>query len=1039
MLYPKNKAESLGDKLFKNPTSEYRGAPFWAWNCNLDEKELLRQIGVMREMGFGGFHMHVRSGMDTPYLSDEFMHLVRSCSDEAEKREMLAWLYDEDRWPSGFAGGLVTKNPEYRIRYLLFTPVPYDSDSPKAKLHLNEQAVASKTGNGKLLAVYDIVLDEEGCLGSYKKLSEGESAEGSAWYAYMEYAIENPRYNGQTYVDTMNKKAIEKFVEITHEKYKATVGDRFGKSVPAIFTDEPQFTHKTTLRFPDVAGDVTLPWTDDLPDTFKAAYGEDLMESLPELIWELPDGKVSRIRYHYHDHACARFSDALAKTLGDWCEANGIALTGHMMKEPSLSSQTAAVGEAMRSLSYFQLPGIDMLADRYELTTAKQAQSVAHQYGREGVMSELYGVTTWDFDFRGHKLQGDWQAALGITVRVPHLAWVSMQGEAKRDYPASINYQSPWFKEYSYVEDHFARVNTALTRGKPLVRVGVIHPVESFWLRFGPSAQTALAREQLDSAFDSVTKWLLYGSVDFDYICESLLPSQCESDVGVPMKVGSMEYDVIVVPGCETMRTTTYERLLSFVGNGGKVIFLGNPPKLLDAVPSEKPSLLAGHATVLPFDRSALLTELAPYRTVEIRNNDGVLSPNLIYQMREDTSCRWLFVAQGKQPYNKDISKRQGVQIKINGSYAVSLYNTLDGSISELPAKIRNGTTTVARTFYPHDSLLLKLTPTEPLPEPTVASTPEKAKPTVKALKVPANVPFTRDEPNALLLDMAEYSLDGEEWSEVREELLKIDTLMRQRFGWTPWGGSANQPWCIEKEPNEHTLKVRFHIESEIELSGARLALETPEEASITLNGKAVSNEASGYYVDKSIKCVALPTLPIGESTLVIEYPFGKRTSLEWCYILGDFDVELNGRAAKIKAARKAVGFDDIVRQGMPFYSGALTYRIDAETSGGDLEVTVPQYRGAAIRATVDGEKSEMIVYAPYKARFTDLEAGKHTLELKLYVPRTNGFGPLHLADGKNGYQSPGTWRTSGDNWTYEYRLSTEGIISSPWLNEITE
>ncbi|MBO7177330.1 MAG: hypothetical protein J6W14_08120, partial [Clostridia bacterium] len=71
MLYPKNKDQKLSLELFQKPTSEYRGTPFWAWNCELDEAELLRQIGVMQEMGFGGAHMHVRSGMDTPYLSDE--------------------------------------------------------------------------------------------------------------------------------------------------------------------------------------------------------------------------------------------------------------------------------------------------------------------------------------------------------------------------------------------------------------------------------------------------------------------------------------------------------------------------------------------------------------------------------------------------------------------------------------------------------------------------------------------------------------------------------------------------------------------------------------------------------------------------------------------------------------------------------------------------------------------------------------------------------------------------------------------------------
>lgn len=109
-----------------------------------------------------------------------------------------------------------------------------------------------------------------------------------------------------------------------------------------------------------------------------------------------------------------------------------------------------------------------MLCNRKEFTTAKQAQSIAHQYGRNKMMSEEYGVTGWDYDFRGHKFQGDWQAALGVTLRVPHLSWVSMRGSAKRDYPASISYQSIWFKEYGYIEDHFARLNTALMRGKPI-------------------------------------------------------------------------------------------------------------------------------------------------------------------------------------------------------------------------------------------------------------------------------------------------------------------------------------------------------------------------------------------------------------------------------------------------------------------------------------------------------------------------------------------------------------------------------------------
>ena len=177
-------------------------------------------------------------------------------------------------------------------------------------------------------------------------------------------------------------------------------------------------------------------------------YNYDILDRLPEIVWNLPDGKISTARYHYHNHTAEMFAQSFADNCGKWCDEHKIALTGHVLEEPTLQSQTSALGEAMRPYRAFAIPGIDMLCNRIEFSTAKQCQSVVHQHGREAMLCELYGVTNWDFDFRGHKFQGDWLAALGVTIRVPHLSWVSMAGEAKRDYPASINYQSPWYKEY---------------------------------------------------------------------------------------------------------------------------------------------------------------------------------------------------------------------------------------------------------------------------------------------------------------------------------------------------------------------------------------------------------------------------------------------------------------------------------------------------------------------------------------------------------------------------------------------------------------
>ncbi len=113
----KNFAAALERKL-KAPGARYRGKPFWAWNGRLAPEELRRQIRLMKQMGLGGFFMHSRVGLDTPYLGSEWFDCVNACADEAARLGMEAWMYDEDRWPSGAAGGLVTRNPEYRSRYL---------------------------------------------------------------------------------------------------------------------------------------------------------------------------------------------------------------------------------------------------------------------------------------------------------------------------------------------------------------------------------------------------------------------------------------------------------------------------------------------------------------------------------------------------------------------------------------------------------------------------------------------------------------------------------------------------------------------------------------------------------------------------------------------------------------------------------------------------------------------------------------------------------------------------------------------------------
>lgn len=1029
MFYPENQKKRLDEKIFRNPPCEYRAAPFWAWNCDLNKDLLLREIDQMKRMGMGGFHMHVRTGMSTTYLSDGFMQLIRDCVDKAKEERMRAYLYDEDRWASGAAGGYVTREERYRARYLLFTTVSYEqAEENPASVPVD----SPRTGKGRLLARYAVRLNDEGELAEYRLLKDGQQADAAetAWYAYLEIEKESPWFNNQTYVNTLDKKAIERFVEITHERYKEVVGNEFGGAVQSIFSDEPQFSRKTTLGFAGEKKDVVLPWTDDLPDTFRAAYGEELLAGLPELYWELPGGAVSLIRYHYHDHIAERFAEGFADTVGTWCARNGLLLTGHMMEEPTLKSQTAALGEAMRSYRSFQLPGIDMLCDWREYTTAKQAQSAAHQFGCPGVMSELYGVTNWDFDFRGHKLAGDWQAALGVTLRVPHLTWVSMEGEAKRDYPASIGYQSPWYTEYPMVEDHFARLNTVLTRGKAQVRLGVIHPVESYWLHWGPSEATALVRDEMDEHFQSLAQWLLYGLIDFDYISESLLPQQCEAG-NAPLSVGEMAYDVVLVPDCQTLRATTVDRLESFVAAGGRLVFAGRIPELVDAKPSSRVKELAQRAECISFSKGAILSALDGVRFVDIRDDKGMRTTNLLHQVRAEGDTRYVFLCHGEKPENPDVCPREDIVLRIRGEWKVRRMDTATGEIAPLHVAYEKGRTVLRYAFYAYDSLLIELTPGR---AEAGEDAPAEKKFDYYALWHPVEIALS--EPNVLLLDTAQYAFDDEENWRDEEELLRADDAFREELGYPLRKKEVAQPWVVPDEPITHHLRLKFTVHSEMEIKAPQLALEKAESVEIAVNGCPVDNASVGWFVDESIKKVQLPDLPAGDSVIELTLPFGRRSNVEWCYLLGDFGVRVQGAEKTVIPPVRRLGFGDWTTQGLPFYCGNVTYKIPVRVEKDTLTIRVPQYRGSVLGMEMDGVRQGDMAYAPYEYTFTNLQPGEHEVGITVYGNRVNGFGCVHNCDDSTSWFGPDCWRSEGVRWCYEYRLRKSGLLVSPQIEK---
>ena len=1050
-LYDKELSKPF-EESFANPGAIYRDTPFWSWNSKLEQAQLNRQIEVFSKMGMGGYHMHSRTGMATEYLSEEFMDRVGDCVEEAKKHNMLAWLYDEDRWPSGAAGGYVTRNPKFRARHLeihfkpLETPPDLNNDN-----------------SGRLLSAYLVRLDDDGLLAEYRQCPEDEFVPEGFFkiYCYLVLASKSHWYNDQTYVDTLNPDAVREFVKITHEKYLSKVGDDFNTTIPAIFTDEPQFTRKVDLTFAREQKVLSMPYTDDFDDSYRQTYGAEFLPTVPELVWNLPGGRYSQARYRYHDHVTERFVNGFFKVVSDWCQEHNLRNTGHLMAECDLFSQILYLGEAMRNYRSFIIPGIDMLYDTTEYATAKQAQSVSRQDGRGALLSELDGVTDWDFNFMGHKGHGDWQAALGVTVRVPHLSWVSMAGEAKRDYPASISYQSPWHEKYGIIADHFGRVNAAMTRGEAVVHVAVVHPIESYWLFWGPADQSMSARTQAEENFANIVNWLLHGLIDFDFVSESLLPGQGAHVEGKELVVGQMRYRSIIVPPTVTLRKSTLDILESFQAAGGDVIFAGDVATHCDALPSDRPAEIASKCRRIMFSQDAILKALEDSRELKIVDSAVGLyatsQMNLLYQMREEADgTRYIFIVR----HERYGMVQSPYRVMLKGNWQLDYLDTSNGAITPIEARHERGWTVLETEIYPHGHLLLRMKPSDasvgvPIPRyPVKGSDLEKA--TVARVEG-WDLSYTLDEPNVLMLDQAKWRVDDGEW-QPREEILRLDNKARNLMGIGDKSGNIVQPWVYPVSDKVHgKLAMLFEIECECPVEGAFLAAEQPEKSKFTLDGRSLEFTDCGWWTDECVRKSPLPKLDAGKHLLIVERNYMDDTNIERLYVLGDFGVEVRGSKSVIVPMSKYLHWGDLTTQGLPFYGGNVTYHANF-TLANDVadaairfpsrqndiykdccgtqaakEIDFASFRGTLVSVSVDGRETGDIAFSPYQLKLGPLSAGRHEISFKLYGSRINCFGAVHLT-GRIFWVGPNAWRTNGDGFTYDYTIVSFGIFKSPML-----
>ncbi len=1020
---------------FADPPSSFRGKPFWCWNGRLEKDELIRQVHVFKEMGMGGFFMHSRTGLKTEYLGPEWFDCINACADEAERIGLEAWLYDEDRWPSGSAGGLATRNPKYRMKVL--------------RLTVNEAEAFDWPAESRFVAAFVARLDG---------LSFSESAR-------LEYRSTIPRdgrkvllftvetwsghsfYNGNAYLDTLNADATREFIEITHEQYRRHCGSRLGKSIRGIFTDEP---HHGTVMCENNENRAmedqrwTTPWTEMLWSEFEQAWGYDLREHLPELFL-FPDGRrVSPVKWHYMELLQRMFLRNWAQPLHDWCHNHGLQLTGHVLHEDSLTAQAVPCGSVMRYYEYLDIPGVDLLAlHNQNYWIVKQATSAARQFGKKEILSELYGCTGWQLDFAGHKRIGAWQALLGVNVRCHHLAWMTMEGEAKRDYPASIHFQSAWHRQYAAVEDYFARLHMILGQGKPVCDVLVVNPIESTWAQIHPGWAQWLGAldskiEAVECTYRRVFHALLAAHLDFDYGDEDHLArfGQVETThEGPGLRLGEQRYRVVIVAGMTTIRRSTLRLLSEFVESGGSVIFAGTPPDYVEAIPSEAAWKLASKAIEVPLDEGALAA--AVYKeskfSLTFKCARSLKPGQVLSQVRQDGE-RWIVAI-------VNTSEHEGADcalaLRANGH--VEEWNCHSGKRCSVPTHATDGCIEWNASLPPLGEAVFVADATRAEEVPDWKSfVPSGSE------EIPGPYAYELEEPNLCVLDFAEFQLNKGPWVEAAE-ILRQDEAIRHALGMEQRSGVMVQPWAAARQPRPPvplTLRFRFNVEA-IPIGSVALLIENPKAYRIALNGVEIENAANhGWLIDPCFKRFPLPRFVFrpGLNEITLETNFTPETDLEAIYLAGNFGVSLEGPIPSLIRLPSHLAAGDVAAQGLPFYSGRITYRLPVPQSlrnnGNAYRLQIGRYGGAVARVrTSQCGVDSIVAFPPYEAELPG-SALKENSELlcDIWLTRRNTFGPLHLLPQEQPHIGPMSFRTKDAEFTEKYVLVPAGLLEPPQL-----
>ncbi len=953
---------------FNNPPADYRTAPFWVWNNDVSKEDIDRTLTEYREKGFGGVFLHPRYGMITEYLSEEWFNLVEYALKKAEELDLNLWIYDENSFPSGFAGGHVpAQMPES------------NSEGVALQAHFVDKLIIPENLE-RVIHIFkkekdswiDITSDfekEKGKTGEYCLLDLNDY-ESSKWFG------------GYSYIDLLKPGVTEKFIEITMPGYEKSIGHEFGKRVPGVFTDEP---NTNTRR----AGPIR--YTPDLYEQFEKHWGYKLQPHIMSLIEETGDYK--KIRHNFQSTILQLFIDRWAKPWYAYTEEKNLLWTGHYWEHGWPSPKEGPDNMAM--YAWHQQPGIDMLfnaenerPDQFgNIRNVKELSSVANQFERHRTLSETYGAAGWELTFEDMKRLGDWEYVLGVNFMNQHLSYISLAGDRKHDFPQSFGTHSPYWGVFRYHTDYFARLSLALSSGFQRNKILVIEPTTTAWMYYNPVDRENPEMYKVKNQFEPFLVNLEKYQVEYDLGCENIIKNHGKIE-GKKFIINKAAYDLVILPpGTENLDKTTYNLLNEFVSKGGKVLQINNEMQFVDGNKQSYDDLQKNNNWyILDLSSEKVFSELAKNKNIEFENPEHIKG-NIFHHRREFENGQLLFLT------NFDKNETSEFTVRLKGKSAINL-DLFAGEAKLASFKNKGGMVELKVTLHPAGSQLFYISDDKGESKTEKTTKRESIKADVSKIKIP--------ESNVLTLDYVELTM-----GKFRKEPMYYYSAANhiwQKHGYpdNPWVSSSQFKTELVDADNfgpgtGFKVVYPFYIDKEFQTDSIQMVVERAQLYTVKINGKIVNPHEWRRWLDPDFHVFEIGDyLQTGRNEVEINAsPFSVFCELEPIYILGNFSLKSVEKGWKITKNNK-LDFGPWKEQGMPFYGHTVSYSKDITVeSESNYIIKLPDWKGTVAEVNIDGKHAGIIQTEPNEFT-TFLTNGTHKIEVVVNGSNKNILGPHH-------------------------------------------